>query len=105
MHLGFIKTCKGGAAGWGLTGGICGESAALACHGGSSGIEMMGQIMAHEIGHVLGNHSSEKRGLRTTKCSSKMLRNMLYFMYKKTHVFFVCFSFRATLYFYGLFIR
>ena len=45
-------------------------------------------------------HSSEVRGLCSTKCSSEMLQNLLYFMYKKTHVFFVCFSFRATLYFY-----
>ena len=31
-------------------------------------------------------HPSEKRGLHSTKCSSKMLQNLLYFMYKKTHV-------------------
>ena len=34
------------------------------------------------------------------KCSSEMLQNLLYFMYKKTLVVFCCFSFRATLYFY-----
>ena len=45
-------------------------------------------------------HSSEIRGLRSTKCSSETLQNLLYFMYKKTHVVFFRFSFRATLYFY-----
>ena len=44
-------------------------------------------------------HSSELRGLRSTKCSSETLQNLLYFMYQKTHVVF-SFSFRATLYFY-----
>ena len=33
-------------------------------------------------------HSSEIRGLRSTKCSSQTLQNLLYFMYKKTHVVF-----------------
>ena len=37
-------------------------------------------------------HSSEIRGLRSTKCSSETLQNLLYFMYKKTHV--VLFVFR-----------
>ena len=54
-HLGFIKRCKDNKAGWALTGGICGASAAIACHDNKRSIEMMGQIMAHEIGHVLGN--------------------------------------------------
>ena len=38
-------------------------------------------------------HSSEKRGLRSTKCSSETLQNLLYFMYKKTHVVFFVFHF------------
>ena len=38
------------------------------------------------------SHSSEIRGLRSTKCSSETLQNLLYFMYKKTHVV-VFFSF------------
>ena len=46
------------------------------------------------------SHSSEIRGLRSTKCSSETLQNLLYFMHKKTHVVFFRFSFRATLYFY-----
>ena len=33
-------------------------------------------------------HSSEIRCLRSTKCSSETLQNLLCFMYKKTHVFF-----------------
>ena len=33
-------------------------------------------------------HTSEIRDLRSTKCSSKTLQNLLYFMYKKTHVVF-----------------
>ena len=33
-------------------------------------------------------HSSEIRGLRSTKCSSETLQNLLYFLYKKTHVVF-----------------
>ena len=45
-------------------------------------------------------HSSEINGLRSTKCSSETLQNLLYFMYKKTHVVLFRFSFRATLYFY-----
>ena len=49
---------------------------------------------------LLPVHSSEMRGLRSTKCSSETLQNLLYFMYKKTHVVFFRFSFRATLYFY-----
>ena len=49
---------------------------------------------------MLRMHSSEIRGLRSTKCSSETLQNLLYFMYKKTHVVFFRFSFRATLYFY-----
>ena len=35
------------------------------------------------------SHSSEIRGLRSTKCSSNTLKNLLYFIYKKTNV--VCF--------------
>ena len=38
-------------------------------------------------------HSSEIRGLRSTKCSSEMHQNLLYFMYKKTHVVFFVFHF------------
>ena len=45
-------------------------------------------------------HSSEIRGLCSTKCSRETLQNLLYFMYKKTHVVFFRFSFRAILYFY-----
>ena len=33
-------------------------------------------------------HSSEIGCLRSTKCSSETLQNLLYFMYKKTHVVF-----------------
>ena len=38
-------------------------------------------------------HSSEIRGLCSTKCSSEMLQNLLYFMYKKTNVVFLVFHF------------
>ena len=38
-------------------------------------------------------HSSEIRGLRSTKCSSVSLQNLLYFMYKKTHVVLFVFHF------------
>ena len=38
-------------------------------------------------------HSSEIRGLYSTKCSSETLQNLLYFMYKKTHVVFFVFHF------------
>ena len=41
----------------------------------------------------LEDHSSEIRGLCSTKCSSKTLQNLLYFMYKKTHVVFFVFHF------------
>jgi hypothetical protein len=37
--------------------------------------------------HV-GGRSSKMGGLRSAKCSSKMLQNLLYFVYKKTHVVF-----------------
>ena len=39
------------------------------------------------------HHSSEIRGLRSTKCSSETLQNLLYFMYKKTQVVFFVFHF------------
>ena len=45
------------------------------------------------------SHSSEIRGLHSTKCSSKTLQNLLYFMYKKTHVVFFDFHFEQ-LYFF-----
>ena len=50
----------------------------------------------------LSKHSSEIRGLCSTKCSSEMLQNLLYFMYKKLEnpCRFFRFSLRATLYFY-----
>ena len=38
-------------------------------------------------------HSSKISGLCSTKCSSEMLQNLLYFMYKKTHVVFFVFHF------------
>ena len=38
-------------------------------------------------------HSSEIRGLRSTRCSSETLQNLLYFMYKKTQVVFFVFHF------------
>ena len=38
-------------------------------------------------------HSSKIGGLRSTKFSSKTLQNLLYFMYKKTHVVFFVFHF------------
>ena len=41
----------------------------------------------------LRGHSSEIRGLRSTKCSSETFQNLLYFMYKKTHVVFLVFHF------------
>ena len=44
-------------------------------------------------GHYPYPHSSEIRGLRSTKCSSETLQNLLYFMYKKTHAVFLVFHF------------
>ena len=41
----------------------------------------------------ISGHSSEIRGLRSTKCSSETLQNLLYFMYKKIHVVFFVFHF------------
>ena len=38
-------------------------------------------------------HSLEITGLRSMKCSSETLQNLLYFMYKKTHVVFFVFHF------------
>ena len=38
------------------------------------------------IGKKNSTHSSEIRGLRPMKCSSKTLQNLLYFMYRKTLV-------------------
>ena len=38
-------------------------------------------------------HSSEIRGLCSTKCSSEMLQNLLYFMYTKTYLVFFIFHF------------
>ena len=45
------------------------------------------------------NHSSEIRGLCSTKCSSETLQNLLYFMYKENPRSFFRFLFRATLLF------
>ena len=42
---------------------------------------------------IICTHSSEIRSLRSTNCSSKTLQNLLYFMYKSTHVFFFVFHF------------
>ena len=36
---------------------------------------------------IMGIHSSEITGLRSTKCSSRTLQNLLFFMYKKTRAF------------------
>ena len=44
-------------------------------------------------------HSSEIRGLCSMNCSSETLQNLLYFMYKKTHVVFFVVHFRQ-LYFF-----
>ena len=44
----------------------------------------------------VSDHSSEIRGLRSTKCSSETLQNLLYFIYKKTHVVFFVFHFVGT---------
>ena len=50
---------------------------------------------------VLLWHSSEIRGLRSTKCSSETFQNLLYFMYKKTHVVCSFFGFHfVQLYFF-----
>ena len=48
-------------------------------------------IILNHLCQVIVDHSSEKRGLRSAKCSSKTLQNLLYFMYKKTHVLFFVF--------------
>ena len=47
----------------------------------------------YELEVVSTTHSSEIRGLRSTKCSSETLQNLLYFMDKKTHVVFFVFHF------------
>ena len=52
-------------------------------------IVQTGQFCAH----FAPSHSSEIRGLRSTKCSSETLQNLLYFMYKKMHVVFFVFYF------------
>ena len=49
--------------------------------------------MSQVISYTISVHSSEIRGLRSTKFSSKTLQNLLYFMYKKTHVVFFVFLF------------
>ena len=51
------------------------------------------QINFHSV------HSSEIRGLRLMKLPSEMLQNLLYFMYKKTHVVLFVFHFMQ-LYFF-----
>ena len=53
---------------------------------------------------VLPKHSSEIRGLRSTKCSSETLENLLYFMHKKTHEDFFVFHF-VQLYIFTLWTR
>ena len=44
-------------------------------------------------------HTSEKRGLCLTKCSSETLQNLPYFRNTKIHIVFFRFSFCATLFF------
>ena len=55
--------------------------------------------LAEKIRENIIVHSSEIRGFRSTKCSSETLQNLLYFMYKKTHVIFFVFHF-VQLYFF-----
>ena len=43
------------------------------------------------LDHMNPLHTSEIKGLRSTKCSTETLQNLLYFMYKKTHVVFFIF--------------
>ena len=50
-------------------------------------------ILKYIIFYSISSHSSEKRGLRSMKYASKMLQNLLYFMYKKTHVVFFVYHF------------
>ena len=40
---------------------------------------------------IMHIYSSEIRDLSSTKCSSKTLQNLLYFLYKKTHIIFFIF--------------
>ena len=59
MHLGFIEKCKGidSVGGLALPAGICDQrNVALGCHYGKRqrSEEVMGEIIAHEIGHLLG---------------------------------------------------
>ena len=46
------------------------------------------------------NQNGSKITLQKKEVSSETLQNLLYFMYKETHVVFFCFSFCATLHFY-----
>ena len=50
-------------------------------------------------GVALLTHSSKIRGLRSMKCSSETIPNLLYFMYKKTQVVSFVFHF-VQLYFF-----
>ena len=56
-------------------------------------LEICGYEFEKSDNSINVDHSSEIRGLRSTKCSSETLQNLLYFIYKKTHVVFFVFHF------------
>ena len=69
---------------------------------------MSGNVLSKDDNFVpikkgIHDHSSEKKSFALNKCSSKMLQNLLHFMYKKIHIVGVCFSFRV-LHFQGKFL-
>ena len=53
---------------------------------GASSLRSIVDYLPRKTARWLIRHSSEIRGLRSMKCSSETLQNLLYFMYKKTHV-------------------
>jgi hypothetical protein len=55
VQLGYMRDCHNSAGGWAFIGGLCTNNAvAIGCTGGHQNEKGMSDIMAHEIGHVLG---------------------------------------------------
>ena len=55
VQLGYMRDCHNSAGGWAFVAGLCNNNAvAIGCTGDHQNEKGMADIMAHEIGHVLG---------------------------------------------------
>ena len=57
VQLGYMRDCHNSAGGWAFVAGLCNNNAvAIGCTGDHQNEKGMADIMAHEIGHVLGKN-------------------------------------------------